>query len=204
MIYMEPLEDNGLDQSVAQYAPDYSSYEMSYTELCSTLLTALAKAIKNTALYGLSHPVVIDSVHKNMTLIGMILKARKDDSLTISFANDAWLFNDAPVPALTQESQNLNAFLKAHNLTGLTFLNKLQSFELGILCEFLSTPARNRPGSIDEFFAAKGVTNIRSESTHYIKEAGYSRQQQGYRYEPAEEQETRHYTSQLNPRPSPQ
>jgi len=188
---MEPLEDNGLDQSVAQYAPDYSSYEMSYTELCSTLLTALAKAIKNTALYGLSHPVVIDSVHKNMTLIGMILKARKDDSLTISFANDAWLFNDAPVPALTQESQNLNAFLKAHNLTGLTFLNKLQSFELGILCEFLSTPARNRPGSIDEFFAAKGVTNIRSESTHYIKEAGYSRQQQGYRYEPAEEQETR-------------
>jgi len=178
---METLDRETLEQSRDRSAPEYGNYELSYPEVCSEFLTALAKSVKNAALYGLAHPVVIESLRKDSALLGMLFKAKKEEALTISFMNDAWMFNESAVPAVTQESQNLNAFFKAHHLTGLTFLSGVRSFELGALCEFLSAQVKNRPESYTaEFFAEKGVTNIKPETVHYIKDNGFSRQQQSY------------------------
>ncbi|PJA17700.1 MAG: hypothetical protein COX65_00605, partial [Elusimicrobia bacterium CG_4_10_14_0_2_um_filter_56_8] len=133
-------------------------YEKSYPELCSEFLTNLAKSIKNTALYTLSHPLVIESLRKNCFILETIFQAKQDTAITLSFMNDSWLFNDTAVPAVTQESQNLNAFFKAHRLQGLTFLQGVASFEIGALCELLGAQIKNRPpGYINEFFAEKGV-----------------------------------------------
>lgn len=59
--------------------------------------------------------------------------------------------------------------------------------EIGALCEFLGAQAKNRPaGYIEEFFAGKGVTNIRPEAVHYVKEVGYSPQSQPQARGPAQ------------------
>jgi len=177
VIYMETPDQETLNQDGDPYAPEYGKYELSYPELCSEFLTALAKSVKNAALYGLAHPLVIEAVRKDASLLGLIFRAKKEESLTVSFMNDAWLFNETAVPAVTQESQNMNAFFKARRITGLTFLAGIQSFELAALCEFLAAPAKNRPDNfMEEFFAGKGVTNIKAEAVRYVKEGGFARQ----------------------------
>jgi len=182
VIYMEPQEQETVREISDSYPPENGRYAKSYPELCSEFLTNLAKAIKNTALYTLSHPVVLESLRKNCALLGMLFDAKKENELTLSFVNEAWLFNDTAVPAVTQESQNLNAFFRAHRIQGLTFIDGVQSFEIGALCEFLSAQVRNRPpGYIEKFFAEKGVGNIRPEAVHYVKDGGYSPQAQSYR-----------------------
>lgn len=174
---METPDREIIEQGNDPFVPEYGGFERSYPELCSEFLSALAKSVKNAALYGLAHPVVIEAIRKDADLLGLIFMTKKEESLTVSFANDAWLFNETPVPAVTQESQNLNAFFKARRLTGLTFLAGVQSFELGALCEFLSAPAKNRPESFtEEFFSGKGVTNIRPETVRYVRQQGYSAQ----------------------------
>ncbi|MDD2804821.1 MAG: ATP-binding protein [Elusimicrobiales bacterium] len=174
---METPDQDTIYEDRDPYAPEYGKYELSYPELCSEFLTALAKSVKNAALYGLAHPLVIEAVRKNASLLGLIFRAKKEESLTVSFMNDAWLFNETAVPAVTQESQNMNAFFKARRITGLTFLAGIQSFELAALCEFLAAPAKNRPDNfMEEFFSGKGVTNIKAEAVRYIKESGFTRQ----------------------------
>ena len=185
MIYMEPQYQENPGEISDSYTPDSERYAKSYPELCSEFLTTLAKAIKNTALYTLSHPLVLESLRKNRALLGMLFDAKKESEIMLSFVNDAWLFNDTAVPAVTQESQNLNAFFKAHRLQGLTFIDGVQPFEIGALCEFLGAQAKNRPaGYIEEFFAGKNVANIRPETVHYVKEGGYAPQTQTYRGAP--------------------
>ncbi len=185
MIYMIPLNQETAGEGNEPYTPGSERYALSYPELCSEFLGGLAKAIKNTALYTLSHPVVLESLRKSGVLLGMLFDAKKETSITLTFANDSWLFNDTAVPAVTQESQNLNAFFKAHRLQGLTFVDGVQSFEIGALCEFLGAQAKNRPaGYMEEFFAGKGVSNIRLEAVHYVKEGGYGSQAQSYRGAP--------------------
>ncbi|MDO8804347.1 MAG: ATP-binding protein [Elusimicrobiota bacterium] len=182
---MEPPDQETAGEISDTYTPENERYAKSYPELCSEFLSTLAKAIKNTALYTLSHPVVLESLRKNRALLGMLFDAKKEREITLSFVNDAWLFNDSAVPAVTQESQNLNAFFKAHHLQGLTFVDGVQSFELGALCEFLGAQAKTRPaGYIEEFFAGKDVTNIRPETVHYVKEGGYAPQAQAFRGAP--------------------
>lgn len=176
---MKPTDQETAGESGGPYNQGSERFALSYPELCSDFLGSLAKAIKNTALYTLSHPVVLESLRKLSVLLGMLFDAKKETSITLNFSNDSWLFNDTAVPAVTQESQNLNAFFKAHRLQGLTFSDGVQSFEIGALCELLGAQAKNRPaGYIEEFFAGKGVTNIRPESLHYVKEGGYSAQSQ--------------------------
>ncbi|MDP2866360.1 MAG: hypothetical protein Q8O90_08965, partial [Elusimicrobiota bacterium] len=176
---MKPTDQETAGENSDPYTQGSERYALSYPELCSDFLGSLAKAIKNTALYTLSHPVVLESLRKLSVLLGMLFDAKKETSITLNFSNDSWLFNDTAVPAVTQESQNLNAFFKAHRLQGLTFTDGVQSFEIGALCEFLGAQAKNRPaGYIEEFFAGKGVTNIRPEAVHYVKEGGYSPQSQ--------------------------
>ncbi|MDD5208723.1 MAG: ATP-binding protein [Elusimicrobiales bacterium] len=182
---MIPLNQETAGEGNEPYTPGSERYALSYPELCSEFLGGLAKAIKNTALYTLSHPVVLESLRKSGVLLGMLFDAKKETSITLTFANDSWLFNDTAVPAVTQESQNLNAFFKAHRIQGLTFVDGVQSFEIGALCEFLAAQAKNRPaGYMEEFFAGKGVTNIRPEAVHYVKEGGYGPQAQPYRGAP--------------------
>ena len=182
---MKPFDQGTTGENKDAYTPDYEKYAKSYPELCSEFLTTLAKAIKNTALYTLSHPVVLESLRKNCAILGMMFDANKETEVTLSFANDSWLFNETPVPAVTQESHNLNAFFRAHRIQGLTFVDGVQPFEVGALCEFLSAQDKNRPaGYIEEFFAAKDVTNIRTEAVHYVKDGGYSPQSQSYRGAP--------------------
>jgi len=176
---MKPTDQETAGQNSDPYNQGSERFALSYPELCSDFLGSLAKAIKNTALYTLSHPVVLESLRKLSVLLGMLFDAKKETSITLNFSNDSWLFNDTAVPAVTQESQNLNAFFKAHRLQGLTFTDGVQSFEIGALCEFLGAQAKNRPaGYIEEFFAGKGVTNIRPEAVHYVKDGGYSPQSQ--------------------------
>ncbi len=182
---MIPLNEENTGEGNAPYTPGSERYALSYPELCSEFLGGLAKAIKNTALYTLSHPVVLESLRKSGVLLGMLFDAKKETSITLTFANDSWLFNDTAVPSVSQESQNLNAFFKAHRLQGLTFVDGVQSFEIGALCEFLGAQAKNRPpGYVEEFFAGKGVTNIRPEAVRYVKEGGYGPQAQPYRGAP--------------------
>ncbi|MBI4351124.1 MAG: PAS domain S-box protein [Elusimicrobia bacterium] len=172
---MEPTDREITGEGGGQYTPGNPRFAPTYPELCSEFLTTLAKAIKNTALYTLSHPMVLEALRKNCALLGALFDAKKEASITLTFVNDSWLFNDTPVPAVTQESQNLNAFFKAHRLQGLTFTDGIQPFEMGALCEVLAAQARNRPpGFMEEFFAGKGVNNIRPETVHYIKEGGYT------------------------------
>ncbi len=185
---MIPQDQENAGENVNPYAAGQGRYDMSYPELCSEFLSSLAKAIKNTALYTLSHPMVIESLRKSCAILGMLFDTRKETSITLSFVNDSWLFNETAVPAVTQESQNLNAFFKAHRLQALTFVDGVQPFEIGALCELLSAQARNRPaGYTEEFFAGKGVTNIHTEPVHYVKDGGYSPQAQAYREPPKTE-----------------
>jgi len=174
VIYMNPTDQAGAAELPDHYAAESGKDTISYTELCSEFLTSLAKSIKNAALYTLSHPMVIESVRRNSALVDMIFSAGGENAFTLTFMNDNWLFNDTAVPAITRESQNLNAFFKAHGIQGLDFLKGVRLFEIGVLCEFLGTAAKNQPeGYLREFFAKKGVTNIRPETVHYVKDRGY-------------------------------
>ncbi|MCK5267805.1 MAG: PAS domain-containing protein [Spirochaetes bacterium] len=178
---MKPINFDSVDKHLDLYMAEYGSRSMSYPELCSEFLTILAKSIKSTALYTLSHPVVIESLRKDYALLNMIFAAKKENSFTLSFMNDGWFFNDILVPAVTQESQNLNAFFKTHGIHNLIFLNGAQFFELGALCEFLSASSKNQPeGYFREFLAQKGVHNIRSEEVRYIKEKRFDQEESAY------------------------
>ncbi len=181
MIYMKPINFDFIDKHLDLYMAEYGKRSMAYPEICSEFLTIMSKLIKSTALYTLGHPVVIELLRKDYALLNMIFIAKKDSAVTLSFMGDGWLFNDILVPAVTQESQNLNAFFRAHGIHNLTFLKGAQFFELGALCEFLSASSKNQPeGYFKEFLVQRGVNNIRSEETHYVKEKRYDYKEPAY------------------------
>ncbi|OGR72236.1 MAG: hypothetical protein A2179_07695 [Elusimicrobia bacterium GWC2_63_65] len=147
------------------------TYAPSYPELCSEFAAALSKSARSAALYTLKHPVVIESVTRAFGLLEQVLAARQAASLSLSFTGDSWLFNGVPVPAVTQEAQNLAAMFKAHGLRGVNFLDGTRSFEIGALCEYLGTQVKNQPeGYFREFLAQRSVTAITPETDSYVKE----------------------------------
>jgi PAS domain S-box-containing protein len=147
------------------------TYAPSYPELCSEFVSALSKSARSAALYTLKHPVVIESVTKAFALLGQVLEAKQAAALSLAFSGDVWLFNGVPVPAVTQDAQNLAAMFKAHGLRGVNFLDGARAFEIGALCEFLGTQVKNQPeGYFREFLAQRSVTAITPETDSYVKE----------------------------------
>ena len=183
MIIMKPINFDIVDEHLDLYREEYQKRSMIYPEICSEFLTVLAKSIKSAALYTLSHPLVLESLRRDYALLNMIFESKKESSFTLAFVDDAWLFNDIPVPAITQEAQNLNAFFKTHGIGNLMFLSGAQFFELGTLCEFLSSPAKNQPkGYFEEYLKNKGINNIRVQEIHYEKR--YEHKAQAYETAP--------------------
>ncbi|KAF0125704.1 MAG: PAS domain-containing protein [Elusimicrobia bacterium] len=147
-------------------------YPMSYPGLCYEFLLSLSKAVKVTALYRLSHPVVMEAVGKSFAILSSILAASRAPSLTISAEQENWLFNGDIVPSVPGESQNVAVHFKNHGLKGLTFKAGVRSFELGAVCEFFGTAAKNQPeGFFSEFMSQRGVENIKPESVRYVRAA---------------------------------
>ncbi len=143
--------------------------------LCAAFLSVVSKSVKTTALYTLNHPIVIESLGKAFALLNEVLAEQRAASLTISYANDNWLCNDVPVPVPDQDAQNLNISLRAHGLSGITFLAGVRTFELGVLCEFLCSSGKGQPeGYFMDFLAQRGVTNIRPEKVRYVKDSGWA------------------------------
>ena len=175
---MNPISADKNQEYAGGFRAEAPRYPLSYPELCSGFLTALSKAIKNTALYSLSHPVVMEAIGRAYALLGSIFAAGRDGRITVSFINDTWLFNEIPVPAVTHESQNLNGVFRAHGAAAVTFVRGVSSFELGVLCELLATGAKGQqPGFFGEFLGQRGVTGIRADSVHYIKDAAHEPRQ---------------------------
>lgn len=171
---MNPIGTEKYQEYAGGFPAEAARYPLSYPELCSGFLTALSKAIKSAALYSLSHPVVIESAGRAYALLGSIFAAGRDGKITVSFVNDTWLFNEIQIPAVTHESQNLNAIFKAHGASAVTFVRGVSSFELGVLCELLATgPKGQTPGFFKEFLGQRGVTGIRADAVRYIKDAVY-------------------------------
>jgi PAS domain S-box-containing protein len=171
---MEKITPEKMDEYLDSQIWGRSKYSSSYPELCAEFVTVIAKSVKSTALYTLTHPVVVDSLERAFALLNRVLAARQDASLSITFANDSWLFNGAPVPTVNQEARNLDAYFKAHGVRGINFLEGVRSFELGALCEFLATPAKGQQeGRFKEFLAQKGATNIQPEEAHYVRDQGF-------------------------------
>lgn len=167
---MERMTPEKMDDFLNSQIWGRGTYAPSYPELCSEFAAALSKAAKSAALYTLKHPVVIEAVSKAYGLLGQVLAAKQAAALSLSYTGDAWLFNGLPVPAVTQESQNLAAMFKAHGLRGINFLDGARSFEVGALCEFLGTQAKNQPeGWFREFLAQRSVTAITPETDSYVK-----------------------------------
>lgn len=171
---MAPIDsDSGLAFGLPATKPE-GGQEPSHAELCSGFLSALAKSARNAILYGLNHPVVIESLGKAFSLLGGIFAETKEGSMTIAYANDAWLMNGIPVPAATQDAENLAAFFRGHGVLGATFLLETRLFELGVFCEFLGTnPKTNPPGYLKKFLAQRGVTGIVPETAHYVRETAH-------------------------------
>jgi PAS domain S-box-containing protein len=167
---MEKTSFEYTNENSDSYIAEYKNRSLSYPEICSEFLTILTKSIKSAALYTLSHPLVIESLRRDYALLNMIFEGKEKKSFTLSFVDDAWLFNDTIVPAVTLESRNLNSFFKTHGIHNLLFLKETQFFELGVLAEFLSTSSKNQPkGYFEKFLKEKGVNNIRAEEIHYEK-----------------------------------
>ncbi len=165
---MNPVRAENRQPGTGDYG---GGYPLSYPELCSGLLSALAKAAKNSSLYSLSHPVVTGSVARAYALLTELMVSG-GGRLTVSFVNDSWLFNDTHVPAVTQDAQTMAVLLKSHGAAGVTFLSGVTSFEVGALCELLGTsPRGQQAGYFSDFMAQRGVTGIITESVRYVKEA---------------------------------
>lgn len=144
-------------------------YPLSYPELCSGLLSALAKAAKNSSIYSLSHPVVTGAVARAYGLLTELMTA-SGDRLTLSFVSDSWLFNETQVPAVTQDAQNMAALFKSHGAVSVTFLRGVTSFEVGAFCELLGASPRGQAADhFKDFMAQRGVTGIITESVRYVK-----------------------------------
>lgn len=166
---MEPRDDE-YGTAAPSGGGGQDRYPMSYPGLCHEFLLSLSKAVKSTALYRLSHPVVMDAVGKSFTILSSILVASKATSLTISTEQDNWLFNGDLVPSIPGESQNIAGHFKRHNLKGLTFVNGVKSFELGAICEFFGTaPKGQKEGAFEEFLCQRGVEHIRPETVRYVR-----------------------------------
>jgi len=149
-------------------------YALSYPEVCSGFLTALSRAVKSSALYSLTHPVVTEALGKAYAMLKEIFATGGEERMTLTFMNDSWLFNETQVPAMTPDAQNLNSVLKAHGAAGVTFLRGATLFELGVLCELLGTSPKGQPaGYFEDFMAQRGVSGIRAETVRYVKERQY-------------------------------
>jgi len=172
---MEPLEQDDNFGQVASAAAESGRYAMSYPEICSAFLSALSKAIKSAGIYSVSHPMVMGSLEKAFGLLNSVLAAGRETRLTVSFAHDTWMFNDAAVPSITPESQQLGNFFRAHAVQGVTFLAGVRSFEVGALCEYMATSPRNQPpGYFKDFLKYRGVTGVIPETVRYVKDPGYA------------------------------
>jgi len=170
---MERMTPEKMDDFLNSQIWGRGTYAPSYPELCSEFAAALSKSARSAALYTLRHPVVIESVTRAFGLLEQVLAAKQAASLSLSFTGDSWLFNGVPVPAVTQEAQNLAAMFKAHGLRGVNFLEGARSFEIGALCEYLGTQLKNQPeGYFREFLAQRSVTAITPETDSYVKETG--------------------------------
>lgn len=186
---MEKMTPEKMDEYLDSQIWGREAYAPSYPELCSNFAAALSKASKSAALYTLKHPMVIESVLKAFGLLEQVLAAKGAAALALSLADEAWLFNGEPVPALSQDTRQLAAAFKAHGLRGVSFLDGTKAFEIGALCEYLGSPAKNQPeGGFREFLFRRGVTSISPELVNYVKDTARGPEQA---VRPVEEVRTR-------------
>jgi PAS domain S-box-containing protein len=168
---------NPIDQDYAGAQRDLGQerYGIPYEELCADFLAAAARAAKSAALYSLSHPVVMESLGRAYASLAEVLEASGGRELSVSFANDAWMFNGRAVPVAGGDPHGLNGMLKAHGVRGVIFDPGVRPSEVAALCEFLGTSPRGQPaGTFMAFMSERGITHIRSEEVRYVKESGYA------------------------------
>lgn len=165
-LYKEIFED--------QPAGDNGEAALPCGDVCTEFVAVLARTIKMTALYRLSHPLVIASMGRAVAMLEGIFAYSKGAPITMYFADNAWVFNDTAVPGDTMESQALLALFKNHGLSALVFSPGVKSFELGALCEYMGIMPRNQPeGYFKEFLAEHGVQNIKPAVQRRLKESRF-------------------------------
>lgn len=176
---MSPLEQDYNDSADTGLQPPGRKYSVSFPELCSEFLSYFARCAKSAGLYSLSHPVVTESLGRAYAAMIEVMASKGDSSLTLVFSNDAWLFNDQAVPAVTQDSRTLDLLLKSHGIRGLVIEQGVSPIELGTVCEFLGSGARNLPpDAFETFLAQRGVRRIKQEAVRYVREGAYSGRQE--------------------------
>ncbi len=150
------------------------AYGVTYEELCGEFLAALSHTAKSAALYTLTHPLVTGALGRAYAALGEVLDSSGEPSLTLSFQNDFWLFNERQTPVPPLEAENLLQLFKAHGVRGMIFEAGVRVSELAALCEFLGGSARNLPpGSFGAFLERRGVKRIHPVEVRYIKESAY-------------------------------
>lgn len=168
---------NPIDQDYTGARRDLGQerYGIPYEELCADFLAAVSRAAKSAALYSLSHPVVMESLGRAYASLAEVLEASGGGELSVSFANDAWMFNGRAVPASGADPHGLDGMLKAHGVRGVIFDPGVRPSEVAALCEFLgASPKGQTAGTFMAFMSGRGVTHIRSEEVRYVKESGYA------------------------------
>ncbi len=147
-------------------------YGVTYDELCGEFLAALSHTAKSAALYTLTHPLVTGALGRAYAALGEVLDSSGESSLTLSFQNDFWLFNERQTPVPPLEADNLMQLFKAHGVRGIIFETGLRVSELAALCEFLGGSARSLPpGSLGVFLERRGVKRIHPVELRYVKES---------------------------------
>ena len=168
---------NPIDQDYAGAGRDLGRerYGIPYEELCADFLAAVSRAAKSAALYSLSHPVVMESLGRAYASLAEVLEASGGGELSVSFTNDAWMFNGRALPVTGGDPHGLDGMLKAHGVRGVIFDPGIRPSEVAALCEFLGTSPRGQTaGTFMAFMSGRGVTHIRSEEVRYVKESGYA------------------------------
>ena len=117
----------------------------------------------------------MESLGRAYASLGEVLEASGGAELSVSFANDAWMFNGRSVPAVGGDPHGLDGMLKAHGVRGVIFDPGVRPSEVAAFCEFLgASPRGQTAGTFMAFMSGRGVTHIRSEEVRYVKESGYA------------------------------
>ncbi|MEK7234047.1 MAG: ATP-binding protein [Elusimicrobiota bacterium] len=131
------------------------------TEVYTSFLNCLGRAVKCVSLYGPSHPLSADYVKESLNQLMLIASRTRSDRLVLTLSGDRILVNDMRATETTQTREVLKFFFGAYDLTSITILAAASLAELSGLCVLAASPAQSSGESaFRELLARKGMTHI--------------------------------------------